>query len=1124
MSIKAMKATFVIGAALAVLGVAQTASAAAQTTAVREYAIERQNLGNALRRFAIESGVDVAYDPAIVRGRTSQGVRGKLGAEAALRMLLTGSGLSLRRTASGGYAVARPLTRTAATKGQAYVQNAPASAPTYFAPQSQEAVADVPSATDEAADPIVVTGSRIAIPGIASPVPVTSVTPEALPSGGSLSLGDSLDRLPQLRSTFNSNNSGRFGRVGTAGVNLLDLRGLGTARTLTLINGRRQVTSIPGEFVVDVNSIPADLVERIDIVTGGNSAIYGSDAVAGVVNFITKRDFEGFRLNVRGGIDSRGIRGQYMSSLTAGTNFADGRGNIAGSLEYSKVNPVHASDRDDLTGYYTGARRFQIAEPTAGEPSAGDGIPDNGFYEGIRFSSSTGGMISAVCNAASTANRARCTAGGYAQRYVFMPDGSLVAEAPTLDFRDLTAGSNLSTIGGLGYSEVAAGNLAAGLQRFVANVTARFEVSDALQPFMEAKAVRVKSAAAFQPSFFSGSLASSLAGFAGNSQPVDFRCSNPFLSTQALTTLQSVGLCANVDTGTFNINRFNVDLGERKEAITRDTYRVIAGVEGTFNTDWKYEVSFNYGELKSKMTTGDSLYVPNFYRAVDAVKNSAGRIVCRINADSITTNDDPACAPVNMFGSGAATADARAYVLRSVRMDSKASQFVASGFVSGDSSQLFELPGGPVGFVLGGEYRRETASMIYDELGQSLTTYGPSGPPFTPPALVVKDAFAEISLPLLRDLPFAEQLTVSGSARVSDYDSSAGTVWAYNIGAFYAPVRDIRFRVGYSQSVRVPTLADLYAAAQFTSPSVRDACDVLYVNTGSSSRAANCAAAGLPANFENTVARRQSITATTAGNPNLRAETARSLTIGAVFQPRYLQGLTLTVDYYDIDLKKMIAPVTAQQIVDNCYDAPSLDNVYCPLITREASGLFAFRGIRVTTVNFASQKTRGLDISLSYRRSFGDWSVDLNALATRVLQLDNYTNVATPTIPNRQLSELGDPKLSGNLSLNVGYRNVTVGYELQYIGRQTIGTYEAQHSYAGQAPTNADEYADPWIKPVTYHGLRISADIGRMFNFYGGVDNLFDKKPPYLLVSPTGNGAVYDLFGRSFYAGAKLSF
>lgn len=216
------------------------------------------------------------------------------------------------------------------------------------------------SESDGSDSTIIVTGTRIQNPNVSSPVPITSVEIEDLVSTGSVSLGDAINELPALRSTFSQGNSTRF--IGTAGLSLLDLRGLGTERTLVLVNGRRHVTASPGDFRVDVNTIPIDLVERVDIVTGGNSAIYGADAVAGVVNFVLKRDFEGIRFRAQSGISDEGDRAASFGSLTLGQNFSDGRGNVAVALEYADSDPLFNIQRDNITGAVSGRNQFQLVE------------------------------------------------------------------------------------------------------------------------------------------------------------------------------------------------------------------------------------------------------------------------------------------------------------------------------------------------------------------------------------------------------------------------------------------------------------------------------------------------------------------------------------------------------------------------------------------------------------------------------------------------------------------------------------------------------------------------------------------------------------------------------------------
>src|SRR3954470_11051515 len=259
-------------------------------------------------------------------------------------------------------------------------------------PQSEVQVqtGQAPEAGNEQA--ITVTGSRIRRPNLQSPVPITSVTQAELPEQGQASIGDALNDLPSLRSTFSQQNSGAF--IGTAGLNELDLRGLGTTRTLVLVNGRRHITAVPGSFIIDVNTIPQDLIERIDIVTGGEAAVYGSDAVAGVVNFILKRDFDGVRMRAQDGISSRGDRNIQLVTLTGGHNFADGRANVAVSLEYTKASPLYFRDRPDFTGAFSGRCQFQLVQNTTGEPQAGDAIPDRKFLCGINNAAlSNGGTI-----------------------------------------------------------------------------------------------------------------------------------------------------------------------------------------------------------------------------------------------------------------------------------------------------------------------------------------------------------------------------------------------------------------------------------------------------------------------------------------------------------------------------------------------------------------------------------------------------------------------------------------------------------------------------------------------------------------------------------------------------------
>jgi len=990
---------------------------------------------------------------------------------------------------------------------------------------------------------IVVTGSRIARPNLDSPSPITSLSVQELTQTGEVSLGDTLNKLPSLRATFSGSNSTRF--IGTAGINALDLRGLGTTRTLVLVNGRRHVTSTPGESRVDINTIPVDLIERVDVVTGGNSAVYGSDAVAGAVNFVLKRDYEGFRLRGQSGVTSRGDRPSYFGSFTAGKNFADGRGNIAASAEYSESDALYFTDR---SRYSTTARRqFNLTENVLNEPGSGNGVPDTTFLTNVRnIAISEGGAITSACpaavagNAAVTARRAfNCTGetsntgAALGRVFVFDNSGNLVPNNVIKDFRPFGSGN---AIGGLGSSQRLTGQLQPGIKRYSANVLAHYDVADAFRPFVEAKYVRVDAIQEGQPTFLQGTL------------PAIYSVNNPFLNAQARSVLaQTLAPGAT----TFQAQRINVDFGARGENHRRETYRIVAGVEGTFNRDWRYEVAFNYGHLDTFYATQGNVNIQKFKNSQDAVRNAGGNIVCGINADASTANDDASCVPVNLFGQGAPSTSALNYFVVNSTRRQKADQYDATAFVSGDLSQLFELPGGPIAFSLGGEYRRETAYSAFDDVTRSGATFLNAIPIFDPPAQVVKEAFGEIRIPLLKDVPFFQELTIDGAGRISDYNIGAtGTVYSYNAGLTWSPVRDLRLRGSYARSVRAPTQSDLFASpSQTFLNGLIDPCSQNNIRNGPN-RVANCTAAGVPTTqtfngitepFTNVPT--SGISGLNGSNPNLREETADSFTGGFILQPRMIPGLTLSVDYYNIKITNVIFALAPQTIINQCYDSPSgINNQYCSALTRNPNGTFAGQtgvtngGAQVSfpatgqsflsgPFNFAKQKTSGIDADLSYSHNFGGAKVTLRGLVSYLINRDNYTDINTPSFIDQQKFEVGDPEWSGSFTANIDFGVFDLNYNLRYIGKQTVAAeYETQNSVQGRPARDPDAFPFTFYPDVTYHNLRVGADVTDKFRFYAGMDNVFDRQPPYDITGTTGAQGIYENVGRFMYAGFEAKF
>ena len=990
----------------------------------------------------------------------------------------------------------------------------------------------------ETAPAVIITGSRIARPNLESTVPVTTLQGEEFFETGQVAIGDVLNELPALRSTFSQSNSTRF--LGTAGLNLLDLRGLGTSRTLVLVNGRRHVGSdiLNNGVGVDTNTIPTDLIERTDVVTGGNSAIYGSDAIAGVVNFVLKRDFQGVQLRGQGGISSYGDAGSYFASALVGQNFGDGRGNVALNAEFAHQSQYFGSGRPYLArqdGFVT------VDTDPAGSLNGSDGNPDRIFIRDIRSATySNTGQISFGGNARLNGGT-DATGGFFTLPYTFTPDGQLIPQTGTR----IGLAPFGSFVGGNGYNfrEGTLLQIQPDLNRYNLNLLGHFTFSDAFEPFFEAKYARteVTGTGSSGPAFISG-------GVLGDSRERP-RLDNPFLSDQARATIVSL-LTRNSATGTapaanaqFAVRENLTGLGSRTEDSKRETYRGVVGVRGSFNDDWSYEVAANYGEFMEKTKVLGNLNVQRFLLAADPVRNSAGQIVCRSQVDPAARNgyvdegaifdaDVAACVPINIFG-GQFTQAQRDYLLLDSTSDGKITQLDVSAFLSGDLSQVFELPGGPIGFAIGAEYRRETNFYQQDPLVAAGYTFYNSIPLFDPPSFEVKEAFGEIRIPLLANRPFFEELTLSGAGRVSDYKGNVGTTFAYNGGIDYSPFDGLRFRGNYSRSVRAPNLTELFTPpGQNFAPGFADPCSLRNIGTGTANRAANCRAAGVPNDYDFVYS--SSLEIVSGGNPALNEEKSDSYTVGGVFTPRFLPGFSLTVDYFDITVNDVISSVSAQTIANQCYDQASLNNAFCGLFQRAGAnggpnGELPFQilegNLLQSSLNFAKLKVRGIDTEVSYTKSFAENSrFNTRLTYTHNFANDSFLNPTDPNFKDVRSLELGNPRDEFLLNNSLKLGDYILGYQLRYIGKQVLNNYEDIFGVQGRPPQNAD-YADTQYYPETfYHDVRLGIDADRTFNFYVGVDNLLNTHPPLGLTGLGGGSGIYDVRGRFFYAGAVAKF
>ncbi|MCX7283042.1 MAG: TonB-dependent receptor plug domain-containing protein, partial [Novosphingobium sp.] len=587
-----------------------------------------------------------------------------------------------------------------------------------------------PQAADDAGEQaIVVTGSRIQQRAdYNTPNPIVAVTAETLQQAGNIQIVETLAQNPALLNSLSgARTSGSNADFGAVGVQLLDLRGLGENRTLTLVNGRRHVSSLAGTAAVDVNSIPVDLIESVDVLTGGASAIYGADGVSGVVNFRLKRNFDGLIASGQIGISEEGDAGQRFGAVTYGRNFADGRGNVALSYEFREIDRVSSFARD-----FTGDPRksFGLVRNQADfpdNPNTPDRIPTND----LRYAdSSLDGAVDLdldgipdFTGSGKVYNRGRLlrSAGG------------------------LTQGGDSTPLAGY------QGDLQAYNRVHNVNFLGHYDFSDAVSFYVEGKYVKNRTFTLAQPSF----------DFFTYLTP-----ENPFLQARY------AGI-ADTSNGAL-ISRDNFDLGVRGEQNDRETIRAVAGFEGRISDHARYDVSYVFGQTKSNILLTDYRIADRYFAAIDAVRDGAGNVVCRttidptgnINPDNFdapattfTPGAGSGCLPLNLLGNGVRNQAALDWVNADITNRATIRQHVVSGAISGDFGQFFELPGGPVGFAIGAEYRKETSAFTPDQLLQqgALADFSLQLP--EKGAFDVKEAFAELSVPLLADMPFAHNLS-----------------------------------------------------------------------------------------------------------------------------------------------------------------------------------------------------------------------------------------------------------------------------------------------------------------------------------------------------------------------------
>ena len=938
---------------------------------------------------------------------------------------------------------------------------------------------------------IVVTGSRIAQQAAATPNPVTSVSADSIQQSGTTNLTDYLETVPALVGSLSSyDNSGERAHIGFTGLNLLNLRNLGFDRTLVLVDGKRHVSSVEGFQAVDAGTIPTDLIERVEVFTGGASAVYGADGVSGVVNFIQKKHFEGITLRAQNGISEQGDAGQRLIALTAGHNFADGRGNFAVAWEHGEEDSLTTHERTALSG----ANRTGFYLNPAPAPGAPQYVP----LKDVRlYDTSRQGGIDVDFDGFPDfygANATPFAYGGYVPPY-FMQGGS-----------------------GTLYSDYNT-SLLPEINRDIVNAIGHFTFSPAFELYGEAKYANTKSYSLTQPTW-------------------DYYLFIPEDNPYIPAALQP--LVANIGAGGVLVNRDNFDLGLRGEDITRETVRTVLGARGDLSAHLKYDLSYVFGQTKITNHHVNDILTDRFLAAIDVVNGPDGP-TCRANLDPNwvpfqpfqiyggtraiippTTFAPGECQPLNLFGEGVNSQAAIDWLMADSTDHSKLTQHVVSGALTGDTGAFLELPGGPVSFALGGEYREERSSFTADPLiQQGLTFISPlynSRGKFH-----VAEIFGETTLPLVNDQPFAYRLDLNGAIRFSDY-SSIGSTTSWKIGGNWAPVHDIALRGSYSTAVRAPNITELYGADSSTAQRINDPCSSVNLGNGTQYRAANCAtllgALGVadPSSFTGSGS---PIPGLWSSNPDVREEKAKTWTAGVVLQPGFAPRLTLTADWYNIRISNAISTATARQLAMLCVDQQTLNNPYCGLVTRsDGSSAPAgyITGFSTMPLNVASFRTAGLDVALDY--TIPTARAGTFGIHAKGNYLDKLSFVPVPGAAAVDEAYVGgswnapyvSPKYQVTADLGWTKGPATVNYRISYFSK----TYRYDRQTVASNPdVVAPEYMK--LKARFVNDLYAAYDVTEQFQIYGGVNNLFNQKPVLgELAFPAS--AV----GRYFYIGAKV--
>jgi len=965
--------------------------------------------------------------------------------------------------------------------------------------QTASAASAAPGAESEEVSEVVVTGSRIRRSATDTATPVQMIDQQLLTDRGFVSAAQALNQLTSGNPSLNLASGG--GAPSGSGQQFPALFGLGAGRTLTLVNGRRMVTSSSGlgDSQVDANIIPIGLLQRVEVVQAGGAAVYGSDAVAGVVNYILKDDFQGFEFDAQTGNASRGDYEVNTLRGTWGTNFAEDRGNVAVNVEWADTPILGYGDRP------RGALA-RITGTNAADTGPNDGIPSIRELIDARFwNFNEGGVIyntpAPVLGLLTSLNGSQLQ---------FAPNGDVVPYNPgTLNGVPFATGGQ-----GFSYANLVP-VIRSGVERVTANAIGHYDFSDTLK--LRAELLYAKTDGVETPQGESRTVLNNAASGAG---PIAFTRTNPYLSASALATLSAANPMFAAGSPLFLSKIFTDLVNADEQTFETETVRGVLGVEGDFQLEGR-DMYWSLSATQARVTGESRRWeVANgrYNLALNAARNTAGTIVCAVNADAITTNDDPACAPINPFGNGNVSQAARDYIGVVAGLDYTNDQTDLLATVGGS---LARMPAGDLKFSLAFEHRREDVEFVPLEANRlGLFNVGTAEVPQSGD-YHTNEASIELLVPILGDdfvLPFVQELELTGAFRSVD-NSLAGTEDVWNTGLRWVVVDGVTLRGSISRNFRAPTLTQLVAPSVTALGSIgTDPCDADRINGGPNpaQRRANCAALfaanpqfGPLATFQDPAENFTRTLITTGGNPDLRNEVSDTVSVGIVLQPAFAPGLTFVADRIQIDLEDGLSAFTVSDFATTCFDTSPQPADICATFTRLAAAdalnpAGTIVSGRTTTFNAGVVKYRGEVYNLNYAFQPGAWGAfEIGLEATHNTLL---TTSVTGTTFTRTDNTVAQPTWVGRLDLRWSKGPFRATYQMFYLD-ETLANANA----------NIENNPNPFIDRNITHNVSAQYEFGN-FAVRAGVTNLTDEEPSY----PTLNYG--DIIGRQWFAGVRVKF